>query len=137
MASILLVDDDEVSRHVVRKMIERDGHHVEEAGDGEAALAAMDAGLLPDCIVLDLMMPRVGGVDVLRRLRNEARWQQIPVLLMTSLDDGPEVDQARTMGFRRHFIKAYWHAGDLLQTIEHAAKPATAREIPAGVGAHN
>lgn len=126
MASILLVDDDEVSRHVVRKMIERDGHQVEEAGDGEAALAAMDAGLLPDCIVLDLMMPRVGGVDVLRRMRSDERWQQIPVLLMTSLDDGPEVDQARTMGFRRHFIKAYWHAGDLLQTIEHAAKRETA-----------
>src|SRR6476660_845665 len=79
MASILLVDDDEVSRYVVRKMIERDGHKVEEAEDGEAALAAMDAGLLPDCIVLDLMMPRVGGVDVLRRMRSDARWQQIPV----------------------------------------------------------
>jgi len=129
MASILLVDDDEVSRHVVRKMIERDGHQVEEAGDGEAALAAMDAGLLPDCIVLDLMMPRVGGVDVLRRMRSDARWQQIPVLLMTSLDDGPEVDQARTMGFRRHFIKAYWHAGDLLQTIESASKPATTEVV--------
>jgi CheY-like chemotaxis protein len=132
MASILLVDDDEVSRHVVRKMIERDGHQVEEAGDGEAALAAMDAGLLPDCIVLDLMMPRVGGVDVLRRMRSDARWQQIPVLLMTSLDDGPEVDQARTMGFRRHFIKAYWHAGDLLQTIVSASKPATTEVV-----AHN
>jgi CheY-like chemotaxis protein len=129
MASILLVDDDEVSRHVVRKMIERDGHQVEEAGDGEAALAAMDAGLLPDCIVLDLMMPRVGGVDVLRRMRSDARWQEIPVLLMTSLDDGPEVDQARTMGFRRHFIKAYWHAGDLLQTIESASKRATTEVV--------
>jgi CheY-like chemotaxis protein len=138
MASILLVDDDEVSRHVVRKMIERDGHQVEEAGDGEAALAAMDAGLLPDCIVLDLMMPRVGGVDVLRRMRSDARWQQIPVLLMTSLDDGPEVDQARTMGFRRHFIKAYWHADDLLQTIEFTAKPASARDGGGGVtAAHN
>ena len=122
MASILLVDDDEVSRYVVRKMIERDGHQVAEAGDGEAALAAMDAGLLPDCIVLDLMMPRVGGVDVLRRVRSDERWRQIPVLLMTSLDDGPEVDQARTMGFRRHFVKAYWHAGDLLQTIGNAAR---------------
>ncbi|MDB5323044.1 MAG: putative response regulator receiver modulated metal dependent phosphohydrolase [Phycisphaerales bacterium] len=126
MASILIVDDDEVSRHVVRKMIERDGHQVEEAGDGEAALAALDAGLMPDCIVLDLMMPRVGGVDVLRRMRSDPRWQQIPVLLMTSLDDGPEVDQARSMGFRRHFIKAYWHAGDLLQTIENTARSANA-----------
>jgi CheY-like chemotaxis protein len=137
MASILLVDDDEVSRHVVRKMIERAGHRVEEAGDGEAALAAMDAGLLPDCIVLDLMMPRVGGVDVLRRMRSDARWQEIPVLLMTSLDDGPEVDQARTMGFRRHFIKAYWHADDLLQTIGCTAGSAQAGPCEVAGVAHN
>jgi CheY-like chemotaxis protein len=120
MAEILLVDDDEVARHVVCKMIERDGHHVQEAGDGEAALAALEAGLLPDCIILDLMMPRVGGVDVLRRMRSDPRWQQIPVILMTSLDNGREVDEARAMGFRRHFIKAYWHSADLLQTIGHA-----------------
>src|SRR6266404_4633491 len=110
MAEILLVDDDEVARQVVRKMIERDGHHVAEADDGEAAIAALQAGLLPDCIVLDLMMPRVGGVDVLRHMRSDLRWQQIPVILMTSLDDGREVDEARAMGFRRHFIKAYWHS---------------------------
>jgi CheY-like chemotaxis protein len=126
MAEILLVDDDEVARHVVRKMIERDGHRVAEAGDGEAALAALEGGLMPDCIVLDLMMPRIGGVDVLRRMRSDPRWRQIPVLLMTSLDDGPEVDQARTMGFRRHFIKAYWHAGDFLQTIENTTHSANA-----------
>jgi CheY-like chemotaxis protein len=127
MARILIVDDDEVSRFIVRRMIERDGHEVQEAGDGEAALAALDAGLMPDCMLLDLMMPRVGGVDVLRRMRSDARWQQIPVLLMTSLDDGPEVDQARSMGFRRHFVKAYWHADDLLQTIENTARPQTRR----------
>jgi CheY-like chemotaxis protein len=127
MATILIVDDDDVSRFIVRRMIERDGHQVQEAGDGEAALAALDAGLMPDCMLLDLMMPRVGGVDVLRRMRSDTRWQQIPVLLMTSLDDGPEVDQARSMGFRRHFVKAYWHADDLLQTIENTARPESSR----------
>lgn len=119
MAAVLLVDDDEVARNVVRKMIERGGHHVDEAGDGAAALAALEAGLRPDCVILDLMMPRVGGVDVLRRMRSDARWRGIPVLLMTSLDQGREVDEARAIGFHRHFIKAYWHVGDLLQTIGH------------------
>lgn len=127
MAAILLVDDDEVSRHVVRRMIEHDGHQVEEAGDGEAALAALETGMLPDCIVLDLMMPRVGGVGVLRRVRGDPRWRHIPVLLMTSLDQGREVEEARNIGFQRHFLKAYWHVGDLLQTIHHAT--AAARQV--------
>ncbi len=119
MAAVLLVDDDDVARNVVRKMIERGGHQVEEAGDGEAALAALERGLRPDCVVLDLMMPRVGGVDVLRRMRSDARWRGIPVLLMTSLDQGREVEEARAIGSYRHFLKAYWHVGDLLQTIGH------------------
>ena len=133
MASILLVDDDDVARHVVHRMLERAGHTVEEAADGEAALNALEAGLLPDCVVLDLMMPRVGGVDVLRRMRNDARWQAIPVVLMTALDQGPEVEAARQMGFRRHFLKAYWHAGDLLNAINHSlppAAPATPAPVP-------
>jgi CheY-like chemotaxis protein len=120
MAAVLLVDDDEVARQVVRLLIERGGHEVREAEDGEAALAALETGPAPDCVVLDLMMPRCGGVDVLRRMRADPRWQQIPVVLMTALNDGHEVEEARAMGFRRHFIKAYWHASDLVQTIDHA-----------------
>ena len=122
MAAVLLVDDDDVARQIVRRMIERDGYSVSEAGDGEAALAALGQGPVPDCIVLDLMMPRVGGVDVLRRMRSDPRWQQIPVVLMTALSDGREVEEARAMGFRRHFTKAYWHSGELLQTIGHATR---------------
>src|SRR3954470_4371501 len=125
MAAILLVDDDDVARHIVRRMLERAGHQVEEAGDGEAAIAALEGGLHPDCMVLDLMMPRVSGVDVLRRIRNDARWQNVPVVLMTALDQGSEVEAARQMGFRRHFLKAYWHAGDLVSAIEHTITPPT------------
>jgi CheY-like chemotaxis protein len=120
MATVLLVDDDDVARLVVRRMIERDGHNVVEAGDGQAALDRLFAGLQPDCIVLDLMMPTLGGVDVLRRLSTDRRWSHIPVLLMTALNEGREVDEARAIGFRRHFVKAYWHMGDLLRTIENA-----------------
>jgi chemosensory pili system protein ChpA (sensor histidine kinase/response regulator) len=140
MASILLVDDDEVARHIVRRMLERAGHRVEEAGDGEAALVALEGGLVPDCMVLDLMMPRLDGVDVLRRLRNDPRWQHVPVVLMTALDQGAEVEAARQMGFRRHFLKAYWHAGDLLNAINHSAPAATAQTsstpVPASAITH-
>jgi CheY-like chemotaxis protein len=138
MALILLVDDDEVARHIVRRMLERAGHRIEEAGDGEAALAALEGGTLPDCMVLDLMMPRMGGVDVLRRVRSDARWQNVPVVLMTALDQGTEVEAARQMGFRRHFLKAYWHAGDLINAINHSVPsttPAAATSAPVGTTA--
>jgi two-component system chemotaxis response regulator CheY len=138
MAAILLVDDDEVARHIVRRMLERAGHHVDEAEDGAAAITALEGGLHPDCMVLDLMMPRLSGVDVLRRIRNDARWQNVPVVLMTALDQGSEVEAARQMGFRRHFLKAYWHAGDLVSAIEHTITPptSTAPSTPATAAAN-
>lgn len=128
MAAVLLVDDDDVARRIVRWMIERNGHTVTEAGDGGTAISMLEQGAQPDCIVLDLMMPNVGGVDVLRRMRDEPRWQHIPVVLMTALKDGREVEEARAIGFSRHFVKAYWHTGDLLQTIGHATGAPRAAE---------
>lgn len=120
MAAVLLVDDDEVAREIVRRMIEREGYQVEEAGDGAAAISALEGGLVPDCVVLDLMMPRVSGVGVLRQMRSDPRWREIPVVLMTALDEGREIEEARALGCRRHFLKAYWHVGELLQTLDHA-----------------
>ena len=130
MATILLVDDDDVARLVVRRMIERDGHEVVEAADGQAAVDRLQGGLHPDCIILDLMMPELGGVDVLKRLRGDARWSNIPVILMTALNEGREVDEARAIGFRRHFVKAYWHMGDLLRTIGRATAEGGAQTHP-------
>jgi CheY-like chemotaxis protein len=119
MADVMVVDDDDVAREIIRHMLEERGHRVDEAADGQAALAALEGGARPHCVVLDLMMPHVGGVDVLRRMRGDDRWRGIAVILMTALDEGQEVDQARACGFGRHFVKAYWHVGDLLQAIEH------------------
>lgn len=117
MSSVLLVEDDATSRELMKTVLERAGHEVNEAADGAAALAALEEGVCPDVMILDLMMPRISGVDVLRRVRTDQRWQNLPVMLMTALDQDPQVDAARSLGFRRHFRKAYWHIGDLLKEV--------------------
>jgi CheY-like chemotaxis protein len=128
MADVLLVDDDEMAREIVKRMLLRAGHDVREASDGAEALNSLDrGGAAPDCIVLDLMMPGVGGLEVLRRVREDARFRDVPVVLMTALSEGAEVEQARACGFGRHFVKAYWHVGELLQAIAHLAGGASRR----------
>jgi CheY-like chemotaxis protein len=131
MADVLLVDDDDIAREIVRRMLERAGHAVHEAADGEAALGALYAGgAAPDCIVLDLMMPRVGGLEMLRRMRGDDRFREVPVVLMTALSEGAEVEQARACGFGRHFVKAYWHVGELLQAITHLTAGKRGNAVP-------
>ncbi|GAA2795391.1 response regulator transcription factor [Saccharopolyspora taberi] len=84
---MLVVDDDTSVRDVVRRYLERAGYEVELAGDGETALQLHERHR-PDLVVLDLMLPGVGGLDVCRRLRETSA---VPVVLLTAL--GEESDR--------------------------------------------
>jgi DNA-binding response OmpR family regulator len=86
-ATVLVVDDEPKIRDIVRRYLEADGFTVTERADGPAALrAAHDER--PDLIVLDVMLPGLDGVEVLRRLRETS---QVPVILLTARDE--EVDK--------------------------------------------
>jgi DNA-binding response OmpR family regulator len=79
-ARVLVVDDEPTVREVVGDYLRRDGFIVHEAADGAEALAAV-TGFRPDLVVLDLMLPAVPGLDVLRELRSGS---SIPVILLTA-----------------------------------------------------
>ena len=87
---ILVVDDNEHNRDVLRRWLERDGHTVEQAADGLAALER--AAATPyDLILLDIIMPRVNGIEVLGRLKADPRLNSIPVVMVSAFD---EIDSA-------------------------------------------
>jgi two-component system, sensor histidine kinase and response regulator len=83
---ILVVDDEEPNRILLRDLLEARGHQVTEAADGEQALKEVAAGV-PDVILLDVMLPKLDGFEVCRRLKAEARTAPIPILLITVLTD--------------------------------------------------
>jgi signal transduction histidine kinase/CheY-like chemotaxis protein len=80
---LLLVDDNDVSRYILREILDQPWLEFEEANNGAVALAAIRANP-PDAVVLDLLMPDVSGFEVLRQLRSEARTVTLPVLVYTS-----------------------------------------------------
>lgn len=84
--TILLVEDEEPLRKVLRDLLERDGYQVAEASDGVAALDEIDRHA-PDAIVLDLNLPRLDGYGVLRQLRSRAATARLPVLVLTARGD--------------------------------------------------
>src|SRR5690606_3509646 len=77
---VLVVEDDAEIADVLRRTLRQEGHDVRIAADGEAALTAADE-FVPDLVVLDLGLPKVDGVEVLRRLRAES---DVPVLILTA-----------------------------------------------------
>jgi DNA-binding response OmpR family regulator len=85
---VLVVDDDRTVSDVVCRYLERAGYRVTQAGDGVAALAAV-ARDQPDLVVLDLMLPKIDGLEVCRRLRTGA--DGVPIVMLTAL--GEEADR--------------------------------------------
>lgn len=95
MSRILIVDDDPVNRELLGAYLDGGGHQLYEADSGEGALALVEA-TAPDLVLLDVMMPGLGGLETLRRLKRRAKDEFLPVVLVTALGDGA----ARLEGLR-------------------------------------
>lgn len=83
---ILVADDDEHTRKLLRDLCESAGYGVTMAQDGEETLASV-AGQRPDLVLLDLMMPKKDGFTVLRELRESGQWADLPVIILTAMGD--------------------------------------------------
>jgi putative two-component system response regulator len=85
-ATLLIVDDEPVNREVLTDLLAPDGYTLLEAADGEEALA-LAARHRPDLVLLDIMMPKLDGLAVCRALRADPALAEIPIVLVTALDD--------------------------------------------------
>ena len=94
---VLLVDDDEIMRESVRRVLEQEKWEVAGASNGRFALAHL-AESCPDVIVLDLLMPEMDGFEFLVEMRQRPEWRDIPVLVLTAKDLSVE-DQKRLNGY--------------------------------------
>lgn len=117
--SVLVADDDEQFRRVVRGRLTKHGYEVLEADDGEAALGVLASGAEPDVVVLDVLMPRCSGLGVLEILR--ALRRAPPTLLMTGFEDRSIDLVGRRLGAVRVFHKPF-PLDELLAGIFEAAK---------------
>ncbi len=102
---VLLVDDDPVARLLTASILTRHGFIVSEAGSGREALERFSA--VPDCVLLDALMPGMDGFDTCRALRLLPGGAQVPVLMLTGLDDEESVAQAYEAGATDFFIKSH------------------------------
>jgi CheY-like chemotaxis protein len=108
-SNILVVEDDATTREMLRRMLEREGWTVAEADNGEVALGKV-AERRPDLILLDLMMPKMDGFEVIGALRSTALWRSIPIVVLTAMDLSA-TDRLRLNGYVEKVLQkgAYSH----------------------------
>ncbi|HET8550807.1 MAG TPA: response regulator [Bryobacteraceae bacterium] len=117
MKTILIADDKDSSRELIRALLERSGYRVEEAADGTEAVERART-VHPDLILLDLQMPRLDGFGVLRELRQDDRFRDKPVVALTAYAMHGDREKALQAGFTSYVTKPV----NLMQLREHIAR---------------
>lgn len=135
MARILVVEDDRDLNNAYCVILRNEGHEVATAHDGKQALAKLK-DFSPDLILLDLLMPVMGGLEFLQNYDLLHSHNSVKVLIFTNMENSPEVEEAYKLGADRCIIKSWTAPHNLAKVVsdslhgqEHGAKK---RKVKAG-----
>ena len=115
---ILLVEDDDALSSVYVTRLQTEGFDVRRCANGEDALAAAKA-YHPDLVVLDVMMPKVNGFDVLDILRNTPETANLKIIMLTALSQESDKERATSLGADDYLVKSQVVIADVVDRIRH------------------
>lgn len=127
MACILLVDDSKFQRTANMRLLAKAGYRVAVAGDGEEALALI-SNERPDLIILDLLLPKMSGVDVIRALRQDRQTASIPVIVLSGLSEkngARLLKEGATAYFEKARLEGMKYAEEFVRIAEAALSEST------------
>jgi adenylate cyclase len=104
--ALLVVDDNEINRDLLSRYLARLGHTVQTAPDGKKALEMIDSGAF-DLVLLDIMMPELNGYQVLQHLKESPTWRDLPVIMISALDEMDSVVRCIELGAADYLAKPF------------------------------
>jgi CheY-like chemotaxis protein len=123
MTKILIIEDDQIVANIYRNKLSVEGYKVETAGDGEAGLAMIQQ-FKPDAVILDLMMPKLSGVEVMKRVRALPEFKSLPIVVFSNTYLTNMVQQAWKAGATKCLSKSTCSPRQLLDIISGIVGPA-------------
>lgn len=114
---ILVVDDDEALQKLVQVLLERAGMEAIPAMTAAQAAQILRAKPLPDLVLLDMMLPDVSGLELLRQMRTKDVFDDLPVLILSALADPNQIREGLAAGADRYLTKPYL-ANNLISTVQ-------------------
>ncbi|OHA79593.1 MAG: hypothetical protein A2675_02560 [Candidatus Yonathbacteria bacterium RIFCSPHIGHO2_01_FULL_51_10] len=114
---IFIVEDDNVLRDVLVEKLSKSGYMVESAEDGEIALQKLHAGLAPDLILLDILMPKKNGMEVMEETSVDPVLKNIPIVIISNSGQPVEIERAKALGAKDFLIKAIFDPSEVLEKV--------------------
>ena len=116
MASILIVEDDRFVSDLYQHEFEKSGYDIKLAEDGEIALKVVKESKF-DCILLDVMLPKLDGLEVLRRIKEDSATKNIPVMILSNLGQDEIIRQALQIGAKAYIVKSLYTPNQVVNEI--------------------
>ena len=116
MKSILFIEDEQALQKTIGDRLSPEGYEIISALDGEIGLNLAKTKK-PDLILLDLILPKLQGLEVLKKLKEDKETKEIPVVILTNLEEMEKVDKALELGATTYLIKANYSLEELTEKI--------------------
>ena len=121
--TILLIEDDPFLSSVLRMKLEKELFKVIRAADGDEALNFLtEQGVKPDLILLDLILPKKNGFEVLETIRQDPLLEKLPVIIISNLGQPSDIERGKALGVIDYFIKARLSVEELVNKVKKEVK---------------
>ena len=117
MKKILIIEDDTFLAGMYAEKLSREGFEVELATDGEQGLKKIKE-IKPDLVLLDIVLPKTDGFEILKKIKNDVKLKKIPVILLTNLGQRSDVEKGLSLGADDYIIKAHFTPSGVLERIK-------------------
>ncbi|PIX90984.1 MAG: response regulator [Candidatus Moranbacteria bacterium CG_4_10_14_3_um_filter_44_15] len=114
---VLIVEDDNFVAEVYSTKLLEMGHEVQIAQNGEEGLVLIEKSK-PDLVLLDILMPVMGGIELLEELKKKVEWKNIPIILLTNVGEKESIQKARNLGVQDYLIKSHFTPAEVIEKIE-------------------
>jgi len=115
--AVMIIEDDRFLSTLMKTRLEKDGFQIIQAFDGEEAIQIFKTQI-PALIILDLIMPKVTGFEVLQMISITPELEKVPVVILSNLAQDSDIEKARALGAREYFVKVKVSIDDLVGRIK-------------------
>src|SRR3972149_1993116 len=133
MARILIIEDDPLMSRMYQKMLTFEGYEADLADNGADGLEKVRSQK-PNLILLDIMMPKMNGMEVLGKLKSDPETKALPVVILTNLAGEKDAETAMSKGAVKYIVKSEYEPKQVANMVKEVLAGYTREEIPEGGG---
>ena len=116
-SKILIIEDDVFIRDIYQIKFAQEGFDVVVAENGVVAIEKMEQNINPDIILLDVIMPRMDGIEVLKKIKAKDNWSKIPIIMLSNISEKEKIIEGKSRGVNEYLIKSNFTPSEVVEKV--------------------